>query len=258
MVYLSLLFLLHLCFSSLFQIVLAVHPSSVLVRVRASCAHFVNPVALRQWVTWALQEQAIYKFFCPRCRRHWLWQEVRKLALLNEHDRNTLEQKIIEVTETLFDPPHRKCPRCGRLVERFELTNLCTPCLVCSERTARVYRFCWACLKDWSGPSPRNDSCASPLCASQAALLSCLLVTAALDSEVNGCPSLRACPNCEALVTHTLDGSVQVQCPNCGLYFCYRCLGRNGDHHGIAGSCIMSPRQNLTGRNWSPVDYFND
>ncbi|XP_064408933.1 uncharacterized protein LOC106706315 isoform X2 [Latimeria chalumnae] len=184
-----------------------VHPSSVLVRVRASCAHFVNPVALRQWVTWALQEQ---------------------------------------------------CPRCGRLVERFELTNLCTPCLVCSERTARVYRFCWACLKDWSGPSPRNDSCASPLCASQAALLSCLLVTAALDSEVNGCPSLRACPNCEALVTHTLDGSVQVQCPNCGLYFCYRCLGRNGDHHGIAGSCIMSPRQNLTGRNWSPVDYFND
>ncbi|XP_043933236.1 probable E3 ubiquitin-protein ligase RNF144A-A isoform X2 [Protopterus annectens] len=161
-----------------------------------------------------------------------------------------------------------KCPRCFQLLQLYDHNTLCVACRVCSENDKKVYQFCWACKKEWNGPSLNDECCAHELCPLQATLLSCPVIIAP-DLEVNECPSVRACPRCEALVTHSLDGCPEVKCPNCLLNFCYRCLEKHGMHRYIEEEeclvldeiedrdnsfCMLSERQTLTGKVWNPEE----
>lgn len=242
---------------------------SGILRVKASCHHLVNSSCLEEWVK-MLVDKGTIQFYCPTCDAVWLWQEVRKMALFSEKECADMESRILRVAyggdaKVLF----QKCPRCYQLLQRSDNKTLCAACRVCSERDKKIYQFCWACKKEWSGPSLCDESCANELCPIQATLLSCPLISAP-NTEVNECPSIRACPRCEALVTHSLDGCPEVTCPNCFLHFCYRCLKKHGRHRYMEEEecivleeiedrensfCILSERQTLIGKVWNPEDY---
>ncbi|XP_059831049.1 cullin-9-like isoform X2 [Hypanus sabinus] len=114
------------------------------------------------------------------------------------------------------------CPGCKSLLQRLDLTNLCMKCPFCSETKGETFQFCWACLRKWKGGSGQGDSCANESCHIVALLQSCEeILNPALT--VNGCPSVRACPQCKALVAHS-GGCKYVTCRNCANCFCFRCL----------------------------------
>ncbi len=62
-----------------------------------------------------------------------------------------------------------------------------------------------------------------PKCAFRAALLSVKQISDP-QSSVNGCPYFRACPGCQALLTHNGEGCPNIICPHCDEEFCFCCL----------------------------------
>ncbi|XP_067399035.1 E3 ubiquitin-protein ligase ARIH2-like [Emydura macquarii macquarii] len=191
------------------------------LRGQVSCGHWVNVAGLHGWVR-ALLDQGIISFRCPSCPdAPWLWQEVCKLGLFSDEERATLETQIL--AQEAARGSYRQCPRCQNLIQCLEPTTLRTPCLPCSQRAGKLYCFCWGCRTDWTGPPPQGDSCSNPQCSLQAALYDSPEIQAP-GSSVHGCPSLRACPECHALVSHTGQGCSMVECPECWMEFCYRCL----------------------------------
>ncbi|XP_067399037.1 uncharacterized protein [Emydura macquarii macquarii] len=172
-------------------------------RGKASCGHW-----------------GVTSFCCPRCPgAPWLWQELCRHGLFSDKDRTTLEAQIL--AQEGARGSYRQCPRCQRLVQRLDPGTLRTPCLPCSQEAGgELYCFCWGCLTDWRGSSPHTDL----RCPLQAALHDAPKIQAP-RSSVHGCPSLRACPACRVLLSHTGKGFPQVGCPECRFRFCYRCLG---------------------------------
>ncbi|XP_034612222.1 uncharacterized protein LOC117869485 isoform X2 [Trachemys scripta elegans] len=99
-------------------------------------------------------------------------------------------------------------------------------------------------------------------CPLQAVLYDTLEIQAP-GSSVHGCPSLRACPECHTLVSHTGLGCPLVECPECWTEFCYRCLrdhlGEDADEtewehdededldydNSLEASCSIAGRQEL-------------
>ncbi|XP_074836913.1 uncharacterized protein LOC142003669 [Carettochelys insculpta] len=204
----------------------------------ASCGHWVNVAGLQGWVQ-ALLDQGIPSFRCPRCPESpWLWQELCKLGLFTDEARARLEAQIL--VQEGATGSYRQCPRCQRLVQRLEPGPLRTPCLPCSQQARRLYCFCWGCGRDWPDTSPHAD----PRCPLQAALHDAPKIQAP-PSSLHGCPSLRACPRCYALLSHTLQGYPSVICPECHCVFCYRCLGLSGGHRL---PCQIADRQLVCGR----------
>ncbi|XP_043932034.1 E3 ubiquitin-protein ligase ARIH2-like [Protopterus annectens] len=116
----------------------------------------------------------------------------------------------------------KKCPGCNTPTERSCAPNLCQPCYICSVKKRIVYQFCWSCLQEWKGPSPKSDCCSNKDCMIRGALLSGNIDTP--GSSVKGCPRFRVCPGCNALLTHTNNGCRNIHCPACGRSMCYRCL----------------------------------
>ncbi|XP_046876257.1 E3 ubiquitin-protein ligase RNF144A isoform X2 [Hypomesus transpacificus] len=113
------------------------------------------------------------------------------------------------------------CPRCKNTGAR-KVSGQLAVCHSCSTFMRRVYQFCWACRREWTGQAG-SGVCPRPDCALRAALLSSEVISNQ-SSSVNGCPFFRACPGCTALLTHTGDGCPQIDCPECGEIFCFRCL----------------------------------
>uniref|UniRef100_A0A8C8REY0 RBR-type E3 ubiquitin transferase n=1 Tax=Pelusios castaneus TaxID=367368 RepID=A0A8C8REY0_9SAUR len=163
--------------------------------------------------------QGVTSFYCPSCPdTPWLWQELCKLKLFSDEDQATLEAQIL--AQEGARGSYRQCPRCQHLIQRLDPGALRTPCLPCSQQAGVLYCFCWGCQTEWKGPSPHTD----PRCPLQAALQDAPKIQAP-RSSVHGCPLLRACPKCRALLSHTGQGWPQVRCPECRSSFCYRCLG---------------------------------
>ncbi|TFJ96198.1 homeobox protein GBX-1 [Platysternon megacephalum] len=205
------------------------------LRGRVSCGHWVSAAGLRGWVRALLDQRGadpgalipvpgVTAFRCPRCPdTPSLWQELCKLGLFSDEDRATLEAQIL--AQEGARGSYRQCPRCQHLVQRLDPGTLRTPCLPCSQRAGGLYCFCWGCRTDWRDPSSHAD----PQCPLQAALQDAPKIQAPRLS-VHGCPSLRACPGCNALLSHTTRGYSMVVCPECRFWFCYRCLGPYRGH----------------------------
>ncbi|KAG6922327.1 hypothetical protein G0U57_002859 [Chelydra serpentina] len=66
----------------------------------------------------------------------------------------------------------------------------------------------------------------------------------ASTSTVHGCPALRACPGCRALVSHTQRGCPTVWCAQCPCSFCFRCLKVGYCGYG-SPQCPIRERQRL-------------
>ncbi len=86
-----------------------------------------------------------------------------------------------------------------------------------------MFQFCWACQREWPHDASTTNSCMLPKCAFRAALLSVKQISDPQIS-VNECPYFRACPGCQALLTHNGEGCPNIICPHCNKEFCFRCL----------------------------------
>ncbi|XP_041034711.1 probable E3 ubiquitin-protein ligase RNF217 [Carcharodon carcharias] len=180
-----------------------------------------------------------------------MWQEVRSLALFSPAEQGLYEEQILRRVENDTDS-FKKCPKCSLLVQRLDVEDFSTKCPACPENRGNPYWFCWSCMRRWRGRSLHGAGCKRKSCKMVALLLSCPLITDPLLS-VNGCPVVRACPQCKALISHT-GGCKYVNCRNCANRFCYRCLEKYTVCYNAKPSCYheascakpMVPRQTFT------------
>ncbi|GAA6074576.1 uncharacterized protein si:ch211-284e13.9 [Tachysurus ichikawai] len=127
---------------------------------------------------------------------------------------------LINIVVTLSLP--YQCPDCNKEVVK-KSDGQCVVCQSCSEAKRRVFRFCWDCQREWPKTTSAYSACNQPNCALRAALLSDKRISDP-NSSAKGCPYFRACPNCNALLTHDGQGCPKINCPKCFTAFCFRCL----------------------------------
>ncbi|KAK1153319.1 E3 ubiquitin-protein ligase RNF144A-like [Acipenser oxyrinchus oxyrinchus] len=213
--------------------------------VTASCGHSIDSL----WLKWLVIKQlglGVQDFSCQQCSQTWSWQEVKRLAVFTEQEGKSCEEMISRLNSP--DPlhTHRKCPGCSLLLPRPGSGSRSVPCKACSIAKRKVFQFCWDCQQEWRAPSSQEDNdCGNKDCATQACLLSCPAIKLP-GSQLDGCPCFRACPQCHALISHTLRGCSQVKCPQCAHAFCYRCL------RGIKEGCLLPQLQPLGGSVGNP------
>ncbi|XP_067853538.1 E3 ubiquitin-protein ligase RNF144A-like [Heptranchias perlo] len=215
---------------------------------KASCGHLVRSKGLNEWCK-ALLNEGRFTFNCPKCAKEWPWQEVRQLARLSKGECGPCEEQLGRIMTPKAEL-YQKCPDCSLYVQRMDLEKLCVQCLPCSERSKKVFQFCWDCVREWKSTDVQSDSCGNESCSLTALLLGCSTIEDKA-SVVYGCPKVRACPNCEVLAEHCRKGCPSVLCPNCNHVFCYRCLELNGCHRERPAGLTLCPiveRQKLTGK----------
>eukprot|EP00062_Callorhinchus_milii_P026408 gi/632988473/ref/XP_007883132.1/ PREDICTED: probable E3 ubiquitin-protein ligase RNF217 [Callorhinchus milii] len=210
----------------------------------ASCGHLVESKGLNKWCEAVLNEGHLV-FKCPKCCKVWLWQEVCALACLTQEERSSCEEIISRIT-TQADESFKKCPECGLYVQRVDLEKLSAECLPCSETKKKVFVFCFDCLREWRNPDVQSNSCGNGACTFTALLQGCPTINVQ-NTVVHGCPKVRACPNCEVLTQHCLEGCSNIDCPNCNYTFCFRCLGLDENHTGGLQGCSIAERQKVSG-----------
>ncbi|XP_038642919.1 E3 ubiquitin-protein ligase RNF19B-like [Scyliorhinus canicula] len=195
-----------------------------------------------------LLDSGVHKLSCPKCGQSWAWQEVRSQLLFSDSERRCYEEKVSRLAKGDAEF-HRKCPGCGLLVQRLDAEDYCGECPACCGNGGKTYQFCWSCTREWRGESPQGAGCKRETCSMVALLLSCPSINNPLVT-VNGCPVVRACPDCRTLIAHA-GGCKYVTCRNCSNCFCYRCLetytacyGAKPQWYHVA-SCAkpMAPRQ---------------
>ncbi|XP_006893556.1 PREDICTED: uncharacterized protein LOC102854719 [Elephantulus edwardii] len=194
-----------------------------LERVEMSCGHAVDPGSLTAWCR-SLLDQGYFKLCCPadvdgeKCGAEWPYPEVRRCAVLSDTEQREFEQKLALMAAKLYCD-YKECPRCKSLVERKDLTTIRVFCIICTN-----YEFCWQCLRAWKGAGKPSDRCDNVGCRDPSldTLASC--VTKDLPgSEIQGCPSIRACPTCGMLIEHK-EKCKYVVCSRCHVEFCFACL----------------------------------
>uniref|UniRef100_A0A672F9X9 E3 ubiquitin-protein ligase RNF19A-like n=1 Tax=Salarias fasciatus TaxID=181472 RepID=A0A672F9X9_SALFA len=218
-------------------------------RALMSCGHAVTPTSLTNWCRRQLdQGQRFFVCGMPDCDAQWSFEEVRQMALLTPEEIRYFENKISENTRDCFNT--KSCPGCQSTVMRSDLNDLCTQCTVCTNDRKEPFFFCWQCLREWRGPSPRTDRCDNKDCFNKSleTLKNCPDMTFLKVKGVTGCPSIRACPSCGFLLGHDQTGCKNLVCPRCGEEFCFVCLKKKKiccETRGIYDLCSggVAPRQ---------------
>lgn len=201
------------------------------LRAQMSCGHAVTPDSLTKWCRHQL-DQGNFKFKCPalvvgtkKCNKPWSYQEVRRLADLTPEEMQYFEEHIARLAAAEYSEI-QPCPQCKTNVERKDLNNLCVHCPVCSAGQEMGYQFCWQCQRKWKGRGPRSDRCDNDGCSNKnlELLQTCKTIDLPQVRDATNCPSVRACPDCGAIVEHSRKFCKNVICPRCGLEFCFLCL----------------------------------
>ncbi|XP_037615278.1 probable E3 ubiquitin-protein ligase RNF144A-A [Sebastes umbrosus] len=215
------------------------------LRAKMSCGHAVTPMSLTNWCNRLLDEGRC-KFVCGQtgCDVEWPFEEVRKMALLTPEEIEYFEKILFSnAAKDYLDV--KACPGCKSHVVRSNLHNVCVECTVCTTKRGRIYRFCWHCLKRWTGPA-RSDHCENDECQSPLKILkSCPDITFEDVEGVTGCPSIRACPTCGLLVEHNKTQCKTMICLRCKVKFCFVCLKLSEECRSYYELCSsgVAPRQ---------------
>ena len=200
------------------------------LRALLSCGHAVDPNSLTGYCR-SLIDDGLYEFRCPalvnnsKCNKIWNYEEVRRLALLNNAEMEFFERKISELAAANYID-FKTCPNCQSFVERQDLNNLRVRCF-CKSAKGQLFEFCWQCDEKWDGNiSKSSDSCGKAGCKDKNidALAKCDLIKLKSCPELPEIPSLRACVTCGMIVEHNGTACKNVICPRCKTEFCFVCL----------------------------------
>ncbi|XP_074480711.1 E3 ubiquitin-protein ligase ARIH2-like [Sebastes fasciatus] len=215
------------------------------LKAKMSCGHAVTPMSLTQWCYYLLDD-GCRKFVCGQtdCDVEWPFEEVCKMALLTPEEIEHFEEKLFSnAAKDYLDV--KACPGCKSRVVRSDIHDLSVQCPVCTTKRGRIYRFCWHCLKRWTGPA-RSDYCENDECQRPLEILKrCPDITFRDVEGVAGCPSIRACPTCGLLVEHNKTQSKAITCLRCKVKFCFVCLKLNKECRSYYQLCSsgVAPRQ---------------
>ncbi|XP_069474309.1 E3 ubiquitin-protein ligase DDB_G0292642-like isoform X1 [Ambystoma mexicanum] len=198
------------------------------LRVLLSCGHTADPDSVMKWCK-TLLAQGKTRFHCPvpignkSCDKEWSYEEIRKIALHNQEERKEFEETMASSTAKQCCE-YKQCPGCKTLVERKDRGNLNVRCIICTARNGKAYDFCWQCLKPWTGEGLSSTRCRNEGCRDgRLDMLQNCKLNDLPDSEIKGCPAIRACPTCGILIEHK-ENCKYVTCRQCGKTFCFACL----------------------------------
>eukprot|EP01084_Bolivina_argentea_P023961 44746_1 len=181
------------------------------------------------------------------CNKVWYHPVIR--YILTQSNRFKAEQiKELEVLSSwnTFKTHYMiaKCPDCE--------CNIFRHCLDDKDRAKAhcplcVNTFCWKCHGSWMNKASDRD-CGNVECTAFEAEYMQILENCALK-KVGGVlhvPSIRACPSCSQLITHT-EACKHMACPRCKTSFCFVCLKQmvaGKWQCGSSGSrCPIAPNQ---------------
>ncbi|XP_028285601.1 probable E3 ubiquitin-protein ligase ARI8 [Parambassis ranga] len=216
-------------------------------RAQMSCGHAVTPASLTSWCQ-VLLFQGKSRFVCaqPGCDAVWPFEEVCKMALLTPKEKKQFKRSLA-YNSYKENFGVQTCPGCMSSVQRKNKSNLRVRCKTCTAKRGRTFEFCWQCLREWKGPQRRSDRCDNDGCYNPAlrTLAACPEMTFDHVSEVRGCPSVRACPTCGALLEHSRKHCKTIVCPRCTVKFCFVCLKLATKCDNLYNVCAsgVAPRQ---------------
>ncbi|XP_078521633.1 uncharacterized protein LOC144790838 [Lissotriton helveticus] len=172
-------------------------------------------------------------FYCPALNEEGAYcGKELKLALTRSAARYTAEElmSLVAFEEKLAKmaanqcSPSTECPGCRSKLERRDQSSMRVFCTICKEKKGSNYEFCWQCLRPWKGESKSSVGCGNKECKdSNLVILQKCKVIDMPDSDLKGCPSIRACPTCGLLIEH-IDMCKYMTCFRCGVEFCFACL----------------------------------
>ncbi|OWF49962.1 E3 ubiquitin-protein ligase ARIH2 [Mizuhopecten yessoensis] len=213
-------------------------------RVEMSCGHAITPDNLYGYCWSQLTKQrSSFRCFADvngrNCDKEWLFVEVAEKACLS-HDEHFLFESRINRNWINNSEGVRECPSCRLVCERQDPTNAYVNCLHCKSAGKGEFRFCWYCLDGWTVKHQCKKSSVHQM------LSHCERKEIA---DISGCPSIRACPECNTLIEHT-EGCKHMTCVDCCCTFCFVCLGFRGNTGFACGSydskCDVAPIQTVT------------
>ena len=232
-----------------------------LLKAVLSCGHAVDPNSLTAWCR-SLIDSGKLEFHCPaiikpetneKCGKKWAYDEIKKIALLNEIEMEFFELKLSEnAAKTYID--YKECPKCKSFIVREDLANLRVDCSLCPVFLDREFEFCWQCEQEWTEDlDDSSETCGRVNCVNPIlqVLRDCRYMRL---SECYGglpdVPSIRACPTCGNRIEHTGQACKNVLCPRCSVQFCFACLETTaacqraspGSHFGACAKPV-APKQ---------------
>lgn len=141
------------------------------LRAVLSCGHAVDPNSLTNWCK-SLLDDGKNEFYCPVvtdsshnvCNKKWDYEEVKRIALLNEMETEYFEKKLSENSaKTYFD--FKQCPNCRSFIERHNGQKLKVKCVLCRKLYNKKFQFCWQCEREWLNPNTNSTtSCGRDNC----------------------------------------------------------------------------------------------
>ncbi|XP_069102248.1 potential E3 ubiquitin-protein ligase ariadne-2-like [Argopecten irradians] len=234
-----------------------VFPCETDPRCLMPCGHAITPDNLYRHCWTKLTDRAT-SFHCfadqsgrgEVCGAVWTFQDVIDKACVSVDEQILFESRINRNCLYCSDDI-RQCPNCHVNCERQSTSNPRVVCTFCRracqsqgqsqghDKGQGQYEFCWFCMKPWED----MHSCTTD---------TVLRVLKSCKKKkiygVSGCPSLRACPKCHALIEHSIHCKLMT-CFWCKCEFCFICLNVKGPNGFSCGAydtvCTVAPVQDL-------------
>ncbi|KAL5010831.1 hypothetical protein ScPMuIL_013136 [Solemya velum] len=197
------------------------------------CGHAITPENLYAFC-WSELNSGKVEFKCPAiiddytktCNKKWDFRHVVRGACLSDDEMNLfsgfLSNNWLKLAKSI-----QLCPKCGEAIERSSCMGNLMECVYCSQSRVNS-EFCFICTRPWRnrrrGDRCGNDGCSSGVNPMRSILQNCGRKTIV---GVQGCPCVRACPECRAVVEYTSDNEEickHMECPICHAMFCFICL----------------------------------
>ena len=204
------------------------------------CSHAIHPTSLVQMCEELIGSKS-WELRCPEkdCNILWSMAYIQKCGLSAEFFTSVSKNAFANFCKHNSAVDFRQCPGCRSFCERINKSDKIVRCGICSKRSGKAYDFCWRC----SNPYLSGHKCFAERVQ---ILASAPLTTMEYSSVV--CPSMRACPNCSALIEHA-GKCKHMACPQCKQKFCFVCLGLFKDEKWHCGTykekCPVAPRQTV-------------
>lgn len=190
-----------------------------------SCGHAIDPNNLYSYMFYEVINGE-WEVKCPfvsqknpndRCGKIWDYEELRKMALLNNHEKDFFE---IHMSRNKIDqlPDVLECEKCQNYVKKLGYTKriICQSCLA-EGNPPDVY--CFNCKIDWK--NMRKNQCQNELCEAK---IKCVIDDMP-KKEILGkiVDQIQECPNCDTVIEHIGTKYCRImRCP-CGVKFCFIC-----------------------------------
>ena len=193
-----------------------------------SCGHTVDPANLFDYCLFEINAGKD-KITCPwsddkdpnlTCGKKWRYDEIRKMALLTDDEKDYFEITLNE-NRMKNDPNIKKCKDCVGYIKKKDYTKRmkCNNCLIVEPQAAY---YCFECWTPW--PNVKMKECPKPLCG--------LVEGVNIDVEYKvicgkRVCSIDKCPNCGLLLEHCGNSYCKTLKCICGWRFCFLCKKGN-------------------------------